>query len=269
MLKFFRKIRRKLLAEHKISGYLKYGAGEILLVVIGILIALSINNWNEGRKARAQELSTMKEIIENLNYDILRCQRNSSKNAERLIGLDSLRIAVSNTIEGIDETTSIYYFALKYGQDFSRVTLNRSAFDQLINSETIQLLDNRQLVQDLSDYYQRKSFAVFEFDPGTGLINLKAMHRKFLQFRGLDDYIESFDSIGDTSFEPDYEYNDLLQMKQLELLRPEGLKLDDYLNEIAQFQIDLKNYNFYVSWVRVAAEKLIEDIEKEYRLNQD
>lgn len=71
MIKFFRKIRQKLLLENKISGYLKYGIGEIFIVVIGILIALSINNWNEGRKARAQELSTMKEIIENLKYDIL------------------------------------------------------------------------------------------------------------------------------------------------------------------------------------------------------
>ena len=52
MIKFFRKIRQRLLTENKFSKYLLYAIGEILLVVIGILIALSINNWNENRKTQ-------------------------------------------------------------------------------------------------------------------------------------------------------------------------------------------------------------------------
>ena len=51
MIKFFRKIRQKLLSENKFSKYLIYAIGEIILVVIGILIALTINNWNEKQKA--------------------------------------------------------------------------------------------------------------------------------------------------------------------------------------------------------------------------
>ncbi|MBO0341043.1 hypothetical protein J0654_05270 [Muricauda lutimaris] len=50
MIKFFRNIRKSLLNEGKTGKYLKYALGEILLVVIGILIALQINNWNENRK---------------------------------------------------------------------------------------------------------------------------------------------------------------------------------------------------------------------------
>ena len=50
MIKFFRKIRQQLLVENKFSKYLLYAIGEIILVVIGILIALQINNWNEVRK---------------------------------------------------------------------------------------------------------------------------------------------------------------------------------------------------------------------------
>jgi len=49
MIKFFRNIRKKLLAEGKTTNYLKYAVGEIVLVVIGILIALQINNWNSER----------------------------------------------------------------------------------------------------------------------------------------------------------------------------------------------------------------------------
>jgi hypothetical protein len=47
MIKFFRHIRRSLLEQNKMGKYFKYAIGEILLVVIGILIALSINNWND------------------------------------------------------------------------------------------------------------------------------------------------------------------------------------------------------------------------------
>ena len=51
MLKFFRNIRKKLASENKVASYLRYAIGEIILVVIGILIALQVNNWNEQRKS--------------------------------------------------------------------------------------------------------------------------------------------------------------------------------------------------------------------------
>ena len=55
MIKFFRKIRQKLLSQNRFTRYLIYANGEIFLVVIGILIALQINTWNENRKYRNQE----------------------------------------------------------------------------------------------------------------------------------------------------------------------------------------------------------------------
>ena len=62
MIKFFRKIRQKLLTENKFSKYLIYAIGEILLVIIGIFIALQINNWNELRKSEKQIISVLKEV---------------------------------------------------------------------------------------------------------------------------------------------------------------------------------------------------------------
>ena len=70
MIKFFRKIRQNLLMENKTGKYLKYAIGEIVLVVIGILIALQINNWNEEKKISNTELEILKLMRKNLNSDL-------------------------------------------------------------------------------------------------------------------------------------------------------------------------------------------------------
>jgi hypothetical protein len=66
MIKFFRHIRRRYLKENRFSKYLPYAIGEILLVVIGILIALQINNWNERKNIRNTEVKLLKELSEDL-----------------------------------------------------------------------------------------------------------------------------------------------------------------------------------------------------------
>ncbi len=70
MLKFFRKIRQKLLSENRFSKYLIYALGEIFLVVIGILIALQINNWSEERKERDRLYNVYSLIAVDLRNDI-------------------------------------------------------------------------------------------------------------------------------------------------------------------------------------------------------
>ena len=69
MIKFFRQIRQRLLSENRLGKHLLYAVGEIVLVVIGILIALSINNWNETRQNKAFEQETLAQIQANLVKD--------------------------------------------------------------------------------------------------------------------------------------------------------------------------------------------------------
>ena len=69
MIKFFRKIRYDLMEKNKTGKYLKYAIGEIVLVVIGILIALQINNWNEHRKAKINEKDLYGRILVDLQID--------------------------------------------------------------------------------------------------------------------------------------------------------------------------------------------------------
>ena len=86
MIKFFRKIRYDLLEKNKTGKYLKYAIGEIILVVIGILIALSINNWNEQRKSNIREQTVLENFIQNLNADLI----SYNLNRQELIELNTL-----------------------------------------------------------------------------------------------------------------------------------------------------------------------------------
>lgn len=70
MIKFFRKIRQQLLKENRAGKYLLYAIGEIVLVVIGILIALQINNWNEDRKTHLRDIEFLNNLKVELSVDI-------------------------------------------------------------------------------------------------------------------------------------------------------------------------------------------------------
>ena len=69
MIKFFRKARQKMLTENKFSEYLMYVLGEIILVLIGILIAVQINNWNINQKDAAQETKILIQLKEGFTVD--------------------------------------------------------------------------------------------------------------------------------------------------------------------------------------------------------
>lgn len=74
MLQFFRRIRRKLLKEGSFRHYLLYAIGEILLVMVGILLALQVNSWNENRLERIEEVNLLEGIQKDLAQDTLTYQ---------------------------------------------------------------------------------------------------------------------------------------------------------------------------------------------------
>jgi len=70
MINFFRQIRQGLLAENRIRKYFLYALGEITLVMIGILLALQVDNWNENRNLAKKEITNLKELQKNLKSDL-------------------------------------------------------------------------------------------------------------------------------------------------------------------------------------------------------
>jgi hypothetical protein len=96
MVTFFRKIRRGLIANSKSIKYLKYAIGEIVLVVIGILIALGINNWNESRKLFDDELKLYSKLLTDLNESY----SNTLKQIEKLEKYQDVHYHVYNESKG-------------------------------------------------------------------------------------------------------------------------------------------------------------------------
>lgn len=94
MIKLFRNIRKKLASENKFMAYSRYAIGEIILVVIGILIALQINNWNENRKAGLQE----QLLLQNLQGEF----------EDNLKDLDSIAIEVDQVITSLERVFDMF-----------------------------------------------------------------------------------------------------------------------------------------------------------------
>ncbi len=127
MIKFFRKIRQNLLMENKTGKYFKYAIGEIILVVIGILIALQINNWNEQRKTQGNQ----EKYLNLLKSESLNNLREVSKFKERVTDMNSWQKTVFNLIDANHDTISESYlskvffnaFAFKYNFNYENSTL--------------------------------------------------------------------------------------------------------------------------------------------------
>lgn len=150
MLKFFRKIRQNLLSEEKTGKYLKYALGEVVLVMIGILLALQVNSWNQRRLDRLEE----KVILSNLKEDF----RNAIEEFEilNLIRLDL--ILAANEIfklspEAVDEYPETYLDSL-FSKTLSGPTFNNKSgsLNVLLTSGKINLISNQPLKEFLIEW---------------------------------------------------------------------------------------------------------------------
>ncbi|MEO1654913.1 MAG: DUF6090 family protein, partial [Bacteroidota bacterium] len=145
MMKFFRQIRQHLLSVGKFGKYLRYAIGEILLVVIGILIAVWINNWNIEFKNEEKEILYLTRLTTNLHSDKILYERILSKDS---LLIDTLRqvqndlpnyiLSIRNSVKGFAFLTAGYKF-----------TSNRTVIDNLISSGQIELLRSNNLVENI------------------------------------------------------------------------------------------------------------------------
>lgn len=135
MFKFFRKFRQQLLIENKFNRYLLYATGEIFLVVIGILIALQINNWNTSKSDQQVIKNFMHSMESNLEEDIVQLGLLSKKrNDAQRIFPKIVRDLNSKVISNVDTFNLGFTLAISEAQFIA----NRSGFTGLMNSGFIE-----------------------------------------------------------------------------------------------------------------------------------
>jgi len=149
-MKFFRKVRHKLILDNKKIQYLKYALGEIILVVVGILIALQINNWNQSKKDKIS-----------LNEYLIKIKSHTTEDIEQLEELSNGRKQIAdickkarNSILNKTENDNLFLFKIS-GSAFVDFYFkpNSGGYESLKNSEYYGKINNTKLDSLLGKYY--------------------------------------------------------------------------------------------------------------------
>jgi len=244
MIKFFRKIRQGLLSQNKFSKYLLYAIGEIILVVMGILIALQINNWNEERKASDYNTVLLKQVYKELAFNI----KKANDIIEFYRGKDSLIYRVL--------TKKVTYNDYKSSRRFSSV-LFASLEVNLANDDYINLIDNQNhfnqdqdiIILKLKELYRTDKNEVDNFDD----ITLKK-HIEFAERRKLNPWYYNYAVLHETTDE------------MIAYLLSDTY----YLNEVVLYQTrNLGDHNYYTSRFRNNAVDIYSELSDYLAIEKD
>jgi hypothetical protein len=172
MLKIFRKIRQSLVTQNKFSKYLLYAIGEIVLVVIGILIALSINNWNSERINRKQEKEYLSRLVVDLEKDLDNLQSTFTRYQQKLIVGKIVVDQLGQNNSDFFLTTDAYRDAIErfnskddwtppeqFGSQLFQILViqlfnqTRVTFDEMISTGKIEIIQDQNLRTLIQEYY--------------------------------------------------------------------------------------------------------------------
>ena len=172
MIPFFRKIRKKQADDNKPLKYMKYAIGEILLVVIGILIALQVNNWNEDRKSEILEIKILKRLRQDLVADTLYL----NDRLERTIILQAKQYEFVHEIYNTQKSEKEFRKVLGLQNwDSDNLVMQTSTYEELKSSGQINILENEGLKIQMIDLYREYEVATKHFEEINGLTS-----RRFL-----------------------------------------------------------------------------------------
>jgi len=153
MITLLRKIRKNLISESKFSSYLLYAIGEILLVVIGILIALQINTWNQERTARQSQKYFLNQLLVELDGDITALEEELAGLQNQIPLIEDLLLTLNKekyTADEFNPQLKNYINAALYALSFSS---NSATFDEMKSSGQLGVIDNKELRNQLVQLY--------------------------------------------------------------------------------------------------------------------
>lgn len=178
MIKFFRKIRRKLLTENEFSKYLLYAIGEIFLVVVGILIALWINNWNQNHIISKQTNELLNNMITDLKTDIKRFNLDEGRMEESIAG--GKFILQAENFESISADS--LFNLLPNSIVFYRIS--NQTYERLKNINVTKIGDSNELFNNITTYYTFNSnffetITNWDSDESLEMLNFYVLDDKF------------------------------------------------------------------------------------------
>jgi len=149
MIKFFRKIRFDLLEKNKTGKYLKYAIGEIVLVVIGILIAVSINNWKQSIDLKEEEQNLYGDLIQEFQNDLEEVQGKLDYNSRYLLRYNrASEIILNDPHRQLIDTLATIATELINFSDFNR---EESAYNKLATSGKLELIKNKTILSRMQN----------------------------------------------------------------------------------------------------------------------
>ena len=223
MLRFFSKIRYQHAADNKVAKYLRYAIGEILLVVVGILIALQVNTWNQERIAKKEELI----ILKNIHSEFLENKKSIQQKLKQSdVGFQTSKILMNlvgkqkNEIETYN-IDSLLFNSLESGEfKFSENTIS-----DLLQSGRLQLLHNEKLINLLYEWSATK----MAYYTSNERVNLK-IDNEFVPYLQKKYPFKDFDMYGDLKWQS----KSLININKLQIFNDMEFEniMDDYLYRI-------------------------------------
>ena len=215
------------------GDYYKYAIGEIFFVVFGILIALSINNWNEERKNILNEKNIIKNIVEDLKLDSVHILKSLDEVRSQLKVVDEI-IAMSLNKGIINDYNSIGL--LRFSSDFRPITQkNHSLF--------ISNMKNEEVREKIQNYFLEEDKVLDIFIEYVDIIHNKV--RPFLSETGMHNLESLYDENSTVNLKSDVLISQLSNIKFQQLLYERRLKSDSFENLLSNLKIEnekLVNY---------------------------
>jgi hypothetical protein len=253
MIKFFRHIRKRLVIESRLSKYLLYAIGEIILVVIGILIALQINNWNEGKNEQKVEKEYLENMLEDLKDDVEIYNSFQTHNKEIYTLVDSIVIGFKSQNRR-ERVSQLSYWTRMVTIKWLIISPVERTYEQMKSSGHLRLIKNKEVADGVSNYYN----SLKSFDGYNEAAMLWA-----------EDYVEAMGKIFDAEL-----LLKILREQKMQEAKPSDMLTDDPLtfnqlmNSLQYFNGALKLGEKVSISREELAENLIAKIQSNYKLNQ-
>ena len=153
MIKIFRNIRQKLIKEGKVANYIKYAIGEIVLVMIGILLALQVNNWNEQKKQNILEQEYYCRLLEDAQLDLDQVNQFIKASEGRLSASnEAVRLLQHKPAKKVDVGKQLGLSIIAIYSDF---TPNNAAFEDLKSGANLNIIKDKAIIKAINNYFNK------------------------------------------------------------------------------------------------------------------